>query len=161
MGGGTEGGTKLGGLRVGNLQRARALFPYVCADAVSYDPAILQPRVTYRAAAGSVRGRDRLVFLDEWWTPHSVSSVCGCMELRVEVHAGAIGSDRVRGGVGRGPWTLVRRRRPGEASRWIGFAAALSPSPANGPPDRPLQPLVTSPSEEQGYRAIGDPSQSG
>ncbi|XP_048645688.1 ataxin-2-like protein isoform X16 [Marmota marmota marmota] len=27
----------------------------------------------------------------------------------------------------------VRRRRPGEASRWMAFAAALSPSPANGP----------------------------
>lgn len=44
--GGTEGGTKLGGLRAGNLQRARARFPYVRADAQSYDPAILEPRVT-------------------------------------------------------------------------------------------------------------------
>lgn len=91
MGGGTEGGT---GRTAGWEPPARALFPYVRADAVSYDPAILQPRVTYRAAAGSVRGRVRLVFLDEWWTPDSVSSVCGFMELRVEVYAGAVGSDR-------------------------------------------------------------------
>jgi hypothetical protein len=30
-------------------------------------------------------------------------------------------------------WAVVRRRRPGEASRWMVFAAARSPSPANGP----------------------------
>lgn len=76
---------------------ARALLPYVRADAVSYDPAILQPRVTHRAAAGRARGRVRVVALNEWWTPNSVSSVCGFMELRVEVHAGAVGSDRGRG----------------------------------------------------------------
>lgn len=27
----------------------------------------------------------------------------------------------------------MRRRRPGEASLWMALAAALSPSPANGP----------------------------
>lgn len=37
------------------------------------------------------------MFLDEWWTPHCVSSVCGFIELRVEVHAGAVGCDRGRG----------------------------------------------------------------
>ena len=135
-GAGWAGGRKegLGGLRAGNLQRARAraFSPYVRADAVSYDPAILQPRVTHRAAAGRARGRVRVVALDEWWTPDSTSSVCGFMELRVEVHAGAVGSDRGRGILKR-PVGLVRRRRPGEASGWIAFAAALSPSPANGP----------------------------
>lgn len=46
MGGGDGRRDKLGGLRAGNLQRARARFPYVRADAQSYDPAILEPRVT-------------------------------------------------------------------------------------------------------------------
>lgn len=134
MGGGTEGGTKLGGLRVGNLQRARALFPYVCADAVSYDPAILQPRVTYRAAAGSVRGRDRLVFLDEWWTPHSVSSVCGCMELRVEVHAGAMGSDRVRGGGWKRPVDFSAQAQTGRGFPVDRFCGCAVPQPRQRPP---------------------------
>lgn len=111
---------------------ARALSPYVRADALSHDPGVREPRVTYRAGFGSVRGRVRLVFVDESWTPHSVSSVCGLMELRVAVHAGAVGSGRGRGDFG-GPWALLRRREPGEASPWMAFAAALSPSPANGP----------------------------
>lgn len=66
--------------------------------------------------------------------------VCLCVRACARVHGIESGGTRRRsacgsreGGLGRGPWVLVRRRRPGEASRWMAFAAALSPSPANGP----------------------------
>ena len=163
-GAGWAGGRKegLGGLRAGNLQRARAraFLPYVRADAVSYDPAILQPRVTHRAAAGRARGRVRVVALDEWWTPDSTSSVCGFMELRVEVHAGAVGSDRGRGILKR-PVGFSAQAQTGRGLRVDSFCGCAVPQPCQRPPDRPLQPPVTSASEKQGYWAIGDPSQSG
>lgn len=137
---GGRGGRKegqLGGLQAGNLQRARS--SRTCARMLlSYDPGIREPRVTYRAGLGNVRGGARLVFVDECWTPCSLSSVCGLMESRVAVHAGAVGSGR-----GRGDWEALglycasadRARPPG------GWLLRLRCPPA--PPTAPSSPSST------------------
>lgn len=84
---------QLGGLRDGNLQRARARSLRTCAwMLLSYDPGIREPGVTW-GSGWECAWRE---FVAEWWTPHSGSYEYGLMELSVAIHAGAEGSDSGR-----------------------------------------------------------------
>lgn len=96
----------------------------------------------------------------EWWTSRSVSSEYELMELSVAVHAGAVGSDRGRGVLKRSVG-FSAQAQTGRGLPVDGSCGCAVPQPRQRPLHHPPQSPVTSASTEQGYQAIGDPSQSG